>query len=363
MRLRFIVVPLLKWFAKNARDLPWRRTRDPYAIWVAEIMLQQTQVKTVIPYWEKWVSRLPDIAALADVREDTVIKLWEGLGYYSRVRNMQKAARLIRDEQGGCFPRDLAQVLLLPGVGRYTGGAVCSIAYNQPEPIVDGNVIRMLTRVAGIEGPPKAKAVIGQIWDIADDLVKHAVAQQKPRQRNASAFNQAMMELGALVCTPRNPLCGFCPIEGRCAARKENKTDRIPALAKRPEVTRRRYIGFAILWRGKVFVQRRPIGVVNAGYWEFPNWEVGANVEPADLAKGYLSLGQTDSEPLCVVNHSITRYRNRLEMFVIGAARKPRLAKLEGEWLSLAQLDELPLTAAHRKVVGWLWNADHEDES
>ncbi|MED5277841.1 MAG: A/G-specific adenine glycosylase, partial [Verrucomicrobiota bacterium] len=168
MRLRFIVAPLLKWFAENARDLPWRRTRDPYAIWVSEIMLQQTQVKTVIPYWERWMNRLPDVAALANAREDTVIKLWEGLGYYSRVRNMQKAARLIPDEHGGRFPRDLAGVLALPGVGRYTGGAVCSIAFNQPEPIVDGNVIRVLTRVAGIEEPPKAKQVLEQIWAIAD---------------------------------------------------------------------------------------------------------------------------------------------------------------------------------------------------
>ena len=251
MRLRFIVAPLLKWFAENARDLPWRRTRDPYAIWVSEIMLQQTQVKTVIPYWERWMNRLPDVAALANAREDTVIKLWEGLGYYSRARNMQKAARLIRDEHGGRFPRDLAGVLALPGVGRYTGGAICSIAYNQPEPIVDGNVIRVLTRVAGIEESPKAKPVLEQIWAIADDLVKQTVARQQSCQRNASAFNQAMMELGALVCTPRNPRCDVCPLKGRCVARKENKTDRIPALAKRAAATKRRYVGFAILWRGK----------------------------------------------------------------------------------------------------------------
>ena len=358
MRLRFIVAPLLKWFAENARDLPWRRTRDPYAIWVSEIMLQQTQVKTVIPYWERWMNRLPDVAALANAREDTVIKLWEGLGYYSRVRNMQKAARLIPDEHGGRFPRDLAGVLALPGVGRYTGGAVCSIAFNQPEPIVDGNVIRVLTRVAGIEEPSKAKQVLEQIWAIADDLVKHAVARQQSGQRNASAFNQAMMELGALVCTPRNPRCDVCPLKGRCVARKENKTDRIPALAKRAAAIKRRFVGFAILWRGNVFVQRRPSGVVNAGYWEFPNWEVAADAEPAALAKGNLSLGQAEPAPLCVVNHSITRYRNRLEMFVIRPARKPRLAKLEGELLPLAKLDEIPLTAAHRKVAGRLWESE-----
>ena len=136
------------------------------------------------------------------------------------------------------------------GGGRYTGGAICSIAFNQPEPIVDGNVIRVLTRVAGIEEPSKAKQVLEQIWAIADDLVKHAVARQQSGQRNASAFNQAMMELGALVCTPRNPRCDVCPLKGRCVARKENKTDRIPALAKRAAAIKRRFVGFAILWRG-----------------------------------------------------------------------------------------------------------------
>ena len=357
MRLRYIVAPLLKWFAKNARDLPWRRTRDPYAIWVSEIMLQQTQVKTVIPYWERWMKRLPDITALANAREDTVIKLWEGLGYYSRVRNMQKAARLIRDEHGGRFPRDRTGVLALPGVGRYTVGAICSIAYNQPEPIADGNVIRVLTRVTGIEESPKAKPVLEQIWAVADDLVKHAEARQQPGQRNASAFNQAMMELGALVCTSRNPSCGDCPLKGRCVARKENKTDRIPALAKRQTITKRRYVGFVIIWRGNVFAQRRPSGVVNAGYWEFPNWEVDSDAEPAGLAKVRLSLGQAEPEPLCVVNHSITRYRNRLEMFVIWLTRKPRLAKLEGEWFPLAKLSDLPLTAAHRKAATCLRDA------
>jgi len=351
MHIRPIVAPLLKWFAGNARDLPWRRTRDPYAIWVSEIMLQQTQVKTVIPYWQRWMKQLPDIASLAAADEDTVIKLWEGLGYYSRARNLQKAAKRIRDEFGGRFPRDLAGVLALPGVGRYTGGAICSIAFNQPEPIVDGNVARVLTRLLGIEESPKAKPVADRLWSVAADLVKHAPTLQKPRQRNASAFNQAMMELGALVCTPRNPLCGDCPLKGRCTARKQNKVETIPALAKRAATTNRRFIGFLIAWRGKVFVQRRPSGEVNAGFWEFPNWQVNdAELKPAALAKRELKLGQAKFQPLCNINHSITRYRNRLEMIVAEPKRKPRLAKLKGEWLPVAKLAELPLTAAHRKA-------------
>lgn len=351
MHIRSIVVPLLKWFAGNARDLPWRRTRDPYAIWVSEIMLQQTQVKTVIPYWQRWTKQLPDIASLAAADEDTVIKLWEGLGYYSRGRNLQKAAKRIYDELAGRFPRDLAGMLALPGVGRYTAGAICSIAYNQPEPLVDGNVARVLTRLLGIEQSPKDKPVTDRLWSVADELVKHTVTLQKPRQRNASDFNQAMMELGALVCTPRNPLCGDCPLKGRCTARKQNKVETIPVLAKRAATTNRRFIGFLIAWRGKVFVQRRPSGEVNAGFWEFPNWQVNdAELKPAALAKRELKLGQAKFQPLCNINHSITRYRNRLEMIVAEPKRKPRLAKLKGEWLPVAKLAELPLTAAHRKA-------------
>ncbi len=349
MRLRSVVAPLLKWFSENARDLPWRRTRNPYAIWVSEIMLQQTQVKTVIPYWERWMKQLPDVAALAAADEDHVIKLWEGLGYYSRARNLQKAARLISEEHGGRFPSDLGGVLALPGVGRYTGGAICSIAFNQPKPIVDGNVTRVLARLLGIEESTKAKLVSECIWSAAEDLVKHAFALQKSRQRNASAFNQAMMELGALVCRPRNPLCGGCPLINHCIARKENKVETIPALAKRVAATKRRFIGFIIVWRGKVFLQRRPSGDVNAGFWEFPNWEVSADADAAQLAKANLALGQ--AELFCVLNHSVTRYRNRLEMFLLRVSGKPRLAKLHGEWLSLCEIDKLPLTAAHRKVA------------
>ena len=352
MRIRSIVAPLLKWFAGNARDLPWRRTRDPYAIWISEIMLQQTQVKTVIPYWQRWMEQLPDIASLAAADEDTVIKLWEGLGYYSRARNLQKAARLLCGELSGKFPRDLGGVLALPGVGRYTAGAICSIAYNQPEPLVDGNVARVLTRLLGIEQPSKQKQVVEQLWSVTADLVKHAVGLQRTSRRNAAAFNQAMMELGALTCTPRNPLCHDCPLKGRCIARKQNKVNRIPVLPKRAPVSKRRFIGFIIAWHGKVFVKRRPSGEVNSGFWEFPNWLVDdTQVQPADLASTKLALGQVEPESLCTINHSITCYRNRLEMFVIFRTRKPLLAKLNGKWVSVAKLGELPLTSAHRKAA------------
>jgi len=169
-----LVPLLLDWFARNARDLPWRRTRDPYAIWVSEIMLQQTQVNTVVPYWERWMRELPTVDALAKASSRKIHKLWEGLGYYTRVRNLQKAARLILKRHRGRFPEKFEEVLALPGIGRYTAGAICSIAFNQPHPVLDGNVIRVLTRLFGIAENPRSKETNARLWQIAQDLVTHA---------------------------------------------------------------------------------------------------------------------------------------------------------------------------------------------
>ena len=179
MKHRDIVHRLLAWFAQNARPLPWRRTHDPYAIWVSEIMLQQTQVKTVLPYWERWMRALPNLAALAKAKPHTLHKLWEGLGYYTRVRNLQRAAQLIMAQHGGRFPHDFEDVLALPGIGRYTAGAICSIAFNQPQPILDGNVIRVLTRLFGIAGNPRERKTNARLWQLAEDLVLQA-AETEP---------------------------------------------------------------------------------------------------------------------------------------------------------------------------------------
>ena len=165
---------LLAWFAQNARDLPWRRTRDPYAIWVSEIMLQQTQVKTVLPYWERWMRALPNLAVVAKAKPPILHKLWEGLGYYTRVRNLHRAAQLIMVQHDGHFPRDFEDVLALPGIGRYTAGAICSIAYNEVRPILDGNVMRVLTRCYGIAGNPRERKVNARLWQLAEELVQQA---------------------------------------------------------------------------------------------------------------------------------------------------------------------------------------------
>src|SRR5437667_3014040 len=190
-----MVLKLLEWFPKNARDLPWRRTRDPYAVWISEIMLQQTRVNTVIPYWQRWMRRLPDVRALACARPDAVLKLWEGLGYYLRARNLQKAARTIVDQHQGRFPEKLDEWVALPGIGRYTAGAICSIAFDQATPILDGNVIRVLTRLFGIAENPRQQETNAKLWRLAQNLVRAAARRRRAGDHDCAHFNQSMMEL------------------------------------------------------------------------------------------------------------------------------------------------------------------------
>ncbi len=215
-----VTEPLLAWYDAGHRDLPWRRTRDPYRIWLSEIMLQQTRVEAVIPYYERFLSACPTVRDLADAPEETYLKLWEGLGYYSRVRNLHKAAQVICDTYGGQMPADHAALLKLPGIGDYTAGAVASIAFDIAEPAVDGNVLRVVARITGDERP------------IDDAKVKKDMRAQVaaiiPHDR-PGAFNQAMMELGAVVCIPNGaPRCGDCPLMHLCRACHEQTTDRIP---------------------------------------------------------------------------------------------------------------------------------------
>ena len=360
---------MLEWFATNARDLPWRRTRDPYAIWVSEIMLQQTQVKTVIPFWERWMRALPTIQAAAEVDSAKLHKLWEGLGYYTRVRNLQKAAQVIVAQHGGQFPETFDQVLALPGIGRYTAGAVCSIAFNQPTPILDGNVIRVLTRVFGIAENPKEKATNAQLWQLAEELVAHAKAPSSQsknlpafavsaalRENNSCSFlNQSLMELGATVCTPRTPQCLACPIQKNCLAFESGRTETLPNLGKREAPTARRFFAFAIEADGKFLVRQRPADVVNAHLWEFPNVEVGERTgEPAEvLAELNLlpmnALQAAPIRPLRTVKHSITRYRITLEAFNVSLKSAPN--KTGSAWKSPEQLQALAFTSAHKKLL------------
>jgi A/G-specific adenine glycosylase len=380
--LNRLVPALLDWFSQNARDLPWRRTRDPYAIWVSEIMLQQTQVKTVIPYWKRWLRELPTVKSAADASPDKIHKLWEGLGYYTRVRNLQKAAKQIMEKHGGNFPRNFEDVLALPGIGRYTAGAICSIAFNQPVPILDGNVIRVLTRVFGIGENPKERQTNARLWRLAEELVIHAsrfthhVSHSKSRTRTknedevslaCSHLNESLMELGALVCTPRNPQCEICPVNKLCIAFRENRVKELPNPGKRVTATARHFVAFVAGQNGRFLVRQRLAGVVNAHLWEFPNVEIsGRQFNPKLTAKNILGVAVSGIKPFCTVKHSITRYRITLEAFRVNlrgtsctspdpkrAMSRTRITRPSetGIWLTPAEMRGLAFTAAHKKLA------------
>ncbi|MBI3878148.1 MAG: A/G-specific adenine glycosylase [Verrucomicrobia bacterium] len=357
-----MVSSLLRWFKKNARDLPWRRTRDPYAIWISEIMLQQTQVKTVIPYWERWMRELPDATALAAAPEQRVLKLWEGLGYYTRARNLQKAARSIVEQFNGEFPRDFDAVLALPGVGRYTAGAIYSIAFNQPAPILDGNVIRVLTRLHAIHQNPREKQVNERLWQLAASLVATAAAIPNSEFRipnsitgNCSALNQSLMELGATVCTPRSPKCGECPVRPHCDALAQNLVEQLPNIGARTVATQRRFAALVATHGDRVLVRQRPGDVVNARLWEFPNVELtnGDTVAPNSFAQFTPRLSPLAS--FCTIRHTITRYRITVEAFRADA-ESARAA--DGcVWIPRSELEHLPFTSAHAKIRSKLFES------
>ena len=360
-----LVPPLLAWFAHQARDLPWRHTRDPYAVWIAEVMLQQTQVATVVPYWERWQRALPDVAALARAPLERVLKLWEGLGSSTRARQRHRAARQICREHAGVFPRDFAAVLGLPGIGRYTAGAICSLAFNQPTPVLDGNVTRVLTRVFGIRDLVTRAPTQRRLWALAETLVRAAArgadavpAADTPdwRARRVAecpcgALNEALMELGATVCTPRQPRCEACPLAPWCVARERGWTARLPRQARRPAARRRRVLVFVGARRGRWLVWRRPDHGVNAGLWEFPSLEVAAGAAPRAAARRLFGAGVAAARPWLKLRHSITTSRIAVEVFRVDFASPGPVRGPDARWVSRRGLAALAFTAVHRRVA------------
>ena len=346
---------LLVWYPCHARDLPWRRTSDPYAIWISEVMLQQTQVQTVIPYWERWMRQFPDLKTLAQSQPERILKLWEGLGYYTRARHLHRAARQILDEHGGCFPTKFQAVLALPGVGRYTAGAICSIAFNQATPILDGNVVRVLTRVFQISGNVRQGNVRNRLWRLSENLVKSAAQLSANRGRTCSQLNQALMELGATVCRAKNPDCDRCPIVRSCGAHRTGRVDHLPKAGNRPRISRRRFAAFATSFKGRILLRQRPEGVVNAGLWEFPNVETtGTSIPIGQLAAKCLGCPAKSVAPLCTIHHSITRYRIQLDVYRVDLRRRPSPTPLNSAWIPSRQLENLAFPSAHRKIIAAL---------
>jgi A/G-specific adenine glycosylase len=338
-----IAADLLAWYSRARRDLPWRRSRDPYRVWVSEIMLQQTQVERVRDYFSRFVDRFPTVDSLAAAPEHDVLRLWEGLGYYRRARQLHAAARAIVAEHGGEFPRDVAGLRGLPGVGRYTAAAIASIALGLPEPIVEANSRRVLARLAGhaaaLDGPGGDEP----IWAIAAALVP---------ARDPGRFNQALMDLGALVCLPDRPLCGSCPLAAHCAARRTSRTAEIPARSARRAATRLRETAVVVRRAGRVLLVRRGPGEWWEGLWDFPRVPCGATsaarAVAADAVLGPLACATP--RRLATLRHSVTHHRIELDVVSCAASRTGRTARGR-RWFGIAALPRLPMTAPGRRIA------------
>lgn len=299
---------LRRWYRRRRRPMPWRGIRDPYRIWVSEVMLQQTQVDTVRPYYAAFVRRFPSVAALAAARPDAVLAAWSGLGYYRRARHLHQAARRVVREHGGRIPADAERFGALPGVGRYTTGAVLSIAFDQPLPVLDGNVARVLSRLQGLRASVRDPRGARRLWAVAASLVP---------MRAPGEWNQALMELGATVCLPRAPLCGQCPVAGGCRALALGRPETFPAPVKRRAVERLRRAVVVIERRGKLLMTRRR-GALLEGLWEPPGVDLPAGADAGArlrvaLARLGLEAGIHDTGRR--VRHVITRRAIEVEVW------------------------------------------------
>lgn len=331
---------LIAYFDTAARPLPWRSTDDPYAIWVSEIMAQQTRVETAIPYYERWLRQFPDVTALAAAPLDDVLKAWEGLGYYSRARNLHAAAQIVRERHDGAVPGSYDALRALPGVGEYTAGAVSSIAFGARRPAVDGNVRRVLSRVLDVPSPPAAL-----LRDVADTLV--------PADRPGD-FNQALMELGATICSPKSPRCHICPIARQCRSRAAGTQ------ADRPSATKRKAVpavdmATAVLRDdgGRLLIVRRPARGLLAGMWCFPAVEAASVVDAAALVRSVALRYATprgEPRPIGVVDHIFSHRRERYHCYLIDSVPNDRPVDDDVDWID-GTGTRRPLPRAQQRIL------------
>ena len=307
---------LLHWYQKNGRDLPWRRTRDPYAILVSEIMLQQTQVATVLPYYDRWLKRFPTYAVLARACESDVLHAWQGLGYYTRARNLHAAAKAVRQKFGGTLPRNFDVLRSLPGFGRYTANAVATFAFDQSVPVVDANIARVVSRLFNITAPIDTAAGRDEVWERAEQLVP---------KRKPGRFNSALMDLGATVCLPRNPQCGICPVKRFCRAPNPLV---LPKKRKRPALRRLTEHHAVAVRRDRILLQSCTERW--RGMWMLPEARGSLLTRPVHVAK------------FPFTNHQIT-----LRVF----ARPPAQKQPNQRWFSLRELDSIPIPSPHRRAI------------
>ena len=333
---------LVAWFRAVARDFPWRRDKNPYAIWVSEVMLQQTTTATVIPYFERFMREYPTLGALANADDEAVLRQWEGLGYYRRCRALLAAARRLVEWGHATIPDDPDLLISLPGMGEYTRNAVLSQAFGRAVPIVEANSRRVLARLFGMDDDASRPPCARWLWQAAEGLVP---------EHQAGAYNQALMELGGLICTPARPSCLVCPARPWCRAAAAGEADRIPLKAPRPTVTRVVEVGLALRHGGAWLLRQCPKGGRREGLWEFPHKAIGQDDVPETGARAFIrEITGHDAElrPAGKHDHSITRYRVSINLFVADLARP--LNPDVGRWVSDAEMPGLPMSAPHRRI-------------
>lgn len=320
---------LLQWYHKNKRDLPWRKTKDPYAIWLSEIMLQQTTVATVIPYYQKFLKKFPTLSHLAKAPEQDYLKMWAGLGYYNRIRNFQKACQIVATDLKGVIPQRKEELLKLPGLGEYTAGAVASIAFEEPVPIVDGNIIRVLSRLYRYGQDITQLKSKKFFWDKAGELLD---------QKSPGDFNQAMMELGATVCTPKNPLCLLCPVKEECKAVSQGDPEKYPVRLKKPIYQKEQRTCYVYLHEKKTLLRQRQPGEILAGLWEFPEQPL---IDPKSWQ---------ERKALSPIRHAIMNSRITISPLIVSVS-KPTNPSQDFKWVHWNLLAKHPLTTITSKII------------
>lgn len=341
---------LLEWYQHNARVLPWRCGTTPYGTWISEIMLQQTQVDTVIPYFERWMEKFPTIKSLADANEQEVLSFWEGLGYYNRARNLHKAAKQVIDEYDGQLPMTRKALQTLPGIGTYTAAAIASIAFGENAAAVDGNIRRVYARYCDITTPIDSAQGQREILTLAEAFL--------PKGK-AGDFNQALMDLGAMICIPKNPKCDRCPIAFGCLARQKGVQEKRPVKLPKKEVPHLTVMAAIIQKDNQVFLAQRPLGGILGGMWEFPGGTL--EDEDADLISGLkreireeLDVNIRVMAPFGSYNHAYTHYKITLHAFLCELERGAEPNPMEGQkiiWVVLDSLPEFPMGKVDRRIA------------
>ena len=336
---------IVRWQERHGRhDLPWQATRDAYRIWLSEVMLQQTQVATVIPYFERFVKRFPTVGALASAHADEVLALWSGLGYYARARNLHRAAREVVERHGGVFPSGFEALVQLPGVGRSTAAAIAAFAGGERRAILDGNVRRVIARHAGIAGDPASSQVLERLW---------AEAEARLPRDGIERYTQGMMDVGAGICLPRNPQCARCPVKADCVARVDNRTGELPGRKRRAPARRRKIAMLVVVSRGEVLLEKRPATGIWGGLWSLP--EADAAERPERVLAREWGIEAAKVEPLAPFEHAFSHFTLEVTPWRVQVRKATRLA--EGKpavWLPLTELAGAALPSPVRKLLGKL---------